>query len=257
MVVISQGQLEDLLSSGQPVEHADLTAIDWADLGGGVLVARHCVFSDVVFGQAELAGARFEDCTFLRCRFAATNLTDAVFLRCGFFDSESREGCSFSRADLDGAAFENCNLATANFGLASLFDVTFRNCKAAGVDFEGARFGRMMGRKAGPSRAVFIGCMLDMANFSQASLADCILTECSLRQANMWQAVLSSADMRGSDLSEAVMTGAILDHADLRDALLFGIDVTRLAGFEGIKVSADQLPDIVRAIGIKVFPAMR
>lgn len=255
--MISQGQLEELLSSGQPVEHADLSAIDWTDLDAGVLVARHCTFSEVMFGEAELAGARFEDCSFSRCRFAATNLTDAVFLRCGFFDGETREGCSFSRADLQGATFENCNLATSGFGLASLFDVTFRNCKAAGADFEGARFSRMLGRKPGPSRAVFTNCMLDMANFSQAQLADCILSECSLRQANMWQAALSSADMRGSDLSEAGMAGAILDHADLRDAVLFGLDVTRLAGFEGIKVSADQLPDIVRAIGIKVFPVTR
>lgn len=255
--MISQGRLEELISAGQPVEHADLSAIDWADLDGGVLIARHCTFDAVMFGDAELAGARFEDCSFSRCRFAATNLTDAVFLRCGFFDSETREGCSFSRADLQGATFENCNLATSSFALAGLFDVTFRNCKAAGVDFEGARFGRMLGRKPGPSRAAFVNCMLDMANFTQAQLADCTLTECSLRQANFWQAVLSSADLRGSDLSEAALAGAILDHADLRDSMLFGLDVTRLAGFEGIKVSADQLPDIVRAIGIKVFPATR
>lgn len=257
MVVISQGQLEEHLASGLPVEHADLSAIDWSDLGGGVLVARHCIFKDALFDDSELAGARFEDCTFSKCRFAGANLTDAIFLRCGFFDSETRAGCSFARSDLQGATFENCNLATADFGLASLFDVTFKNCKAAGVDFDGARFGRMLGRKPGPSRVRFLGSLLDMANFSQAKLADCVLSECSLRQANMWQADLSSADLRGSDLSEATTTGAILDNADLREAILFGIDVTRLSSFEGIKVSADQLPDIVRAIGIKVFPGAR
>lgn len=256
-MVISQGQLEELLASKLPVEHADLSEIDWSDLVGGVLVARHCVFRDVTFDDAELAGARFEDCTFTNCRFAGSNLTDALFLRSGFFDSETRAGCSFARSDLQGATFESCNLATADFGLASLMDVTFKNCKAAGVDFDGARFGRMMGRKQGPSRVTFIGSMLDMANFSQAKLSDCVLSECSLRQANLWQADLSSADMRGSDLSEAVMTGAILDNANLRDAILFGIDVTRLASFEGVKVSSDQLPDIVRAIGIKVFPSGR
>lgn len=256
-MVVTQERLEDLLASGHPVGHADLSDIDWSDVSGGVLVARHCTFNNVQFSDAELAGARFEDCTFSRCRFAGTNLTDAAFLRCGFFDGETREGCSFSRADLQGATFENCNLATADFGLANLFDATFKNCKAAGASFEGSRFNRMMGRRAGPSRVSFSHCMLDMADFSQAQLADCILAECSLRQANLRQAVLSSADLHGSDLSEAMTVGAIFDHADLRDAVLFGLDVTRLAGFEGIRVSADQLPDIVRAIGIKVFPASR
>ncbi|WP_196258519.1 pentapeptide repeat-containing protein [Pelagibacterium limicola] len=253
-MVIGQGQFEALLVAGKPVEHADLSAIDWSDLAEGGLVARLCVLADALMGDAELAGARFEDCTFSRCRFAGTNLTDAVFLRCAFFDSETRTGCSFSRADLNGASFENCNLATCSFEFAELFDVTIRNCKAAGADFGNARFGKPIGGKAGVSRATFIGSMLDLANFEKAGLADCILTECSLRQTDFTQAVLSSADLRGSDLSEANLDGVILDNADLREAILFGIDVTRLTSFEGIKVSSDQLSDIVRAIGIKVFP---
>src|SRR5690606_2645729 len=141
------------------------------DLAEGQLVARHCVLTDAQLGDAELAGARFEDCTFSRCRFAGTNFTDAVFVRCSFFDSESRAGCSFSRADLNGASFENCNLATCSFEFADVFDVTIKACKAAGVDFGNARFGKTIGGKAGPSRANFVGSMLDMANFEKAQLA--------------------------------------------------------------------------------------
>ncbi len=36
-----------------------------------------------------------------------------------------------------------------------------------------------------------------------------------------------------------------------------GIDITGLASFEGIKVSAEQLSDIVRPLGIRVFPRAR
>ena len=250
---MGQAQLEDLIVSGKPVEHADLSQIDWTDLADGALDARHCRFGAANLADAELAGARFSNCTFERCRFAGANLTDAVFTHCNFFDAETRQGCDFGRADLDGATFENCNLTTARFGLAGLFDTTFKYCKAAGADFQDARFAKSAGRVA-LSRVRFIGTQLDMASFRQARLEDCLFTECSLRQADLRQVVLSSADLRGSDLSEANLNGAILDTADLRDVTLLGIDVTKLASFEGIKVSRSQLTDIVRPLGIRVFP---
>tara|TARA_R100000365_G_scaffold2764_1_gene8623 strand:+ start:559 stop:876 length:318 start_codon:yes stop_codon:yes gene_type:complete len=103
----------------------------------------------------------------------------------------------------------------------------------------------------------FIGTQLDMSSFRQARLEDCVFSECSLRQADLRQTTLSSTDMRGSDLSEANFNGAILDNADLRDATLLGLDVTQLTSFEGLKVSADQLTDIVRPLGIRVFPRAR
>ena len=37
MVVITQGQLEDLILAGKPVEKADLSEIDWSDLVDGAL----------------------------------------------------------------------------------------------------------------------------------------------------------------------------------------------------------------------------
>lgn len=255
--MISQGQLEDLILAGKPIENADLSAIDWADLADGPLVARHCVFREASLADVDLAGAKFESCTFESVRFAGTNLTDAVFSRCSFFDPEAREGCDFSRADLEGAAFENCNLAMARFGLASLFDTSFKHCKAAGADFEGARFAKRSGGRVAVSRVQFIGTMLDMANFRQAGLDDCLFSECSLRQTDLRQVSFSSADLRGSDLSEANLNGTILDNTDLRGATLFGVDVTKLASFDGVKVSEDQLADIVRPLGIRVFPRER
>ncbi|WP_127143411.1 pentapeptide repeat-containing protein [Pelagibacterium montanilacus] len=256
MVVVTQGQLEELILAGKPVDNADLSAIDWTDLPDGALHARHCVFRDAHLTDAELAGGKFESCTFERAWFGGANFTDALFSKCSFFDADSRKGCDFSRADFDGATFENCNLATAKFGLASLFDTSFRQCKAAGADFEDARFAKSSGRVA-VSRVRFIGTQLDMSSFRQARLDDCILSECSLRQADLRQVTLSSADLRGSDLSEANLNGAILDNADLRDATLLGLDVTRLTSFEGVKVSADQLIDLVRPLGIRVFPRGR
>jgi fluoroquinolone resistance protein len=257
MVVISQGQLEELILAGKPVEDADLSAIDWTDLADGVLHARHCRLNGANLAEADLAKARFEACTFERVRLAGANLTDAVFSSCSFFDSEAREGCDFSRADLEGATFENCNLAMAKFGLATLFDVTFKQCKAAGADFEDARFAKTVGGRVAVSRVRFVGTMLDMASFRQAGLDDCLFSECSLRQADLRQISASSADFRDSDLSEANLNGAILDNADLRGATLMAIDITGLASFEGIKVSAEQLSDIVRPLGIRVFPRAR
>lgn len=255
--MISQGQIEELILAGQPVENADLSAIDWTDLPNGVLHARHCRFVAASLADAELAKARFETCTFERTRFSGANLTDATFSGCSFFDPEAREGCEFSRADLEGATFENCNLAMARFGLASLFDTTFKLCKAAGADFEDARFAKTAGGRVAVSRVRFIGTMLDMASFRQARLDDCLFAECSLRQSDLRQISASSADFRDSDLSEANLNGAILDNADLRGATLMGIDITGIASFEGIKVSAEQLTDIVQPLGIRVFPRAR
>ncbi|MBN13693.1 MAG: hypothetical protein CMJ15_00490 [Pelagibacterium sp.] len=256
MVVMTQGQLEELILAKKPGENADLSAIDWSDLPDGALHARHCAFRDAHLTDAELAGAKFENCTFERAWFGGANFTDATFSNCSFFDAETRQGCDFSRADFEGATFENCNLATAKFGLASLFDTTFKHCKAAGADFEDARFAKASGRVA-VSRVRFIGTQLDMSNFRQARLEDCVFSECSLRQADLRQTTLSSADMRGSDLSEANLNGAILDNTDLREATLLGLDVTGLTSFEGVRVSADQLTDLVRPLGIRVFPRAR
>lgn len=257
MVVISQGQFEELLLAGRAIEDADLSQIDWEDLPSGSPVLRRCIFRDCSFAEADLSGARFENCTFERVRFPGTNLTDAKFTGCTFFDGESRKGCDFGRADLDGAAFEACNLSTCRFALANLFDASFKRCKAAGCDFEDAIFGKKSGGRLAVARVHFSGCMLDMASFRQAVLDDCTLVECSLRQADLRQVSLRNADLNGSDLSEASLNGAILENADLRGAILLGLDVTRLAGFEGMRISSDQLSEIVRPLGIRVAPAGR
>lgn len=254
---MGQGQLEGLLLSGKPVEHADLSDIDWPDLPDGALVARHCVFRDCGMIDAELAGARFENCTFERVRFGGANLTDALFSGCTFFDGEAREGCDFGRADLDGATFENCNLAMARFGLAGLFGASFIRCKAAGADFEDARFSKQASSRLAVSRVTFVSTLLDMASLRGGRLDDCTFAECSLRQADLRQVLMVGADLRGSDLSEANLNGAILDNADLRDCTLFGVDVTQMASFAGMKVSDDQLADLVRPLGIRPFPRSR
>lgn len=255
--MISQGQLEELILAGQAVENADLSDIDWSNLPNGALVARHCLFRGASFAEAELAGARFENCSFEGARFAGANFTDAVFSASSFFDAEAGAGCDFSRADLEGAVFENCNLAMARFGLTSLFDASFKHCKAAGADFEDARFAKTAGGLVAVSRVQFIGTMLDMANFRHAKLDDCLFSECSLRQADLRQASLASADLRDCDLTEVNLNGAIVDNADLRGATVMGIDITQIASFEGIKVSAEQLSEIVRPLGIRVFPRAR
>lgn len=255
--MISQAQLEEAILARTPVEDADLSAIDWSDLPSGALIARHCRFSGASFAEADLAGARFEGCNFERARFAGANFTDAQFSGCSFFDAEAREGCDFSRADLEGATFENCNLAMARFALAGLFDVTFKHCKAAGADFEDAHFSKTAGGRVAVSRVRFVSTILDMASFRQARLDDCVFTESSLRQADLRQVTAASADLRDCDLTEAILDGAILDNADLRGATVLGLDITKLASFEGTKVSAEQLADIVRPLGIKVFPRAR
>lgn len=257
MVVISQGQLEELILAGKPIENADLSQIDWTDLAPGRIVARKCVFRESSMVEAELVGALFENCTFENVRFAGANLTDARFVRCALFNAVTRQGCDFSRADLENASFENCNLSTARFHLARLFDATFDKCKASGCDFEDAIFSRKGGGRIAIARVRFAMTLLDMANFRQGSLEECIFTDCGLRQTDFRQATLAGADLSGSDLSEAVLDGAMLDNADLRGATLYGINITQLAGFENVKVSSDQLSDIVRALGIKVFPSRR
>lgn len=254
---MSQDQLEELIRSGKPVENVDLSDIDWTVLPDGALNARHCVFRQTGLTDAELAGAKFTDCTFERTRFAGANLTDAIFSGCSFFDGETRVGCDFSRADLDGATFENCNLSTSRFGLAGLFGAVFKNCKAAGADFEDARFSKQAGSRLAVSRVSFLSTRLDMASFRGAKLDDCVFSECSLRQADLRQVSFASADLRNSDFSEANFNGAFLDNADCRGATLLGVDLTRLSSFEGLKVSSDQLTDLVRPLGIRVFPATR
>ncbi|WP_404403717.1 pentapeptide repeat-containing protein [Pelagibacterium halotolerans] len=252
--MIGQAQFEDLIAAGQPVEGSDLSEIDWSDLPAGAIILRDCTLSNARVIDADLSGTQFERCRFTKVGFPGANLTDAVFRDCAFFDAESGEGCDFGRANLEGAIFEGGNLAVSRFPHARLYDAAFRRCKAQGTDFENADFSKSIGGRTAISRVVFEMAILDMVSFRDAKLDDCVFAECSLRQSDFSGSTLASADMRDCDLSEGNFANAVLDNADLRGATVFGLDVTRLVSFEGLKLTPEQLSDVVKPLGIRVFP---
>lgn len=74
-----------------------------------------------------------------------------------------------------------------------------------------------------------------------------------LRGANLRLADLSWADLRGANLTWADLYGADLVCSDLRGADLIDANLYR-AHLIGAKISAEQMPDIIKALGIEVMP---
>jgi len=88
--------------------------------------------------------------------------------------------------------------------------------------------------------------MREICERNKHNLRNADLGDVDLRNADLW-----GADLRGVDLRDANLWDADLRDADLRDADLKNTDF-RNAELRTVKISKKQLPDLAKALGIRV-----
>ena len=115
-------------------------------------------------------------------------------------------------------------------------------------------FSHAYSRKVVKTRAVFRGCNMELACLAELRLPTCDLSGSRLREANFERTDLSDADLRDCDLFQTGLDGAKLDRADLTGAELSGVNLLRLAGFAGMRITAKQQFALLSAMGIDVDP---
>ena len=207
---------------GERVEGRAFEAVAWDEADLTQTAFDRCAFSDSAFGNANLSGARFSRCRLLRAAFAHADLREAVFADCVFADPETQQGGDFAFCRLDEARFPQ------------------------------ARFHRAFGRKVVRAAVDFLKCNLELADLADANLAACDLSGSRLREADIGGADLEGANLRDTDLFQARIDGARLAGADLRGGEVSGLDLRRLASYEGLKITADQQFRLLDALGLDI-----
>jgi fluoroquinolone resistance protein len=145
-------------------------------------------FSDVALPQANLSEKDFARCTFRKVAlvesvWARTRLEDCVFDGCDLMRIKPGKlalhgvefvDCRLTGVDWTGVApnpavsFDGCNLQYSSFVKINLTGARFRRCRAIDVTFIEARLQRTGFDHTVLSGAMFDGCDLQEADFSQA-----------------------------------------------------------------------------------------
>ncbi|MDH4745181.1 pentapeptide repeat-containing protein [Sphingomonas sp. CBMAI 2297] len=242
------------IEAGGVAHGEDLSAGEFgdADLAGARF--ENCVLRVVQLTGTCLQDARFRDCRIIRCRFANADLRDARFENCSFADDAGHAGVQFAFSQLDQVAFERCDLSFARIERSSLHAGALRGCNLRGAVFHKVDFGHALGRRLVKWAGVIADCNLELADLSELRMPDCTLTGSRLREALLFDAELEGADLRGCDFTNAQLAGAKLARADLRGGELAGMVLRELGSVEGMMVSADQQFALLTALGLDVHP---
>jgi len=229
---LTRPEVEDLLSSGEPVTDADLSGCDLSqmDLRGRSLT--HCSLSGTDLTGALLAGTVLAGSVLTEVRaegvdFAGADLRQVDF-GLGALAGANFEGANLEEADLSGAACAGCNFAGANLSglIATETDFAsacFDGAKAHEADLTGARLERasLKNLEADDLRLYDVygpgliaddsklpRLRADNAKFPMASFQRIEAADSSIRQAD-----LSKADFRKSTLDESVFEDSNLEGA--------------------------------------------
>ena len=244
--------LQQRLSRGETIEHADLSAIDWEDLNAEDARFSACLVRTASFRNTRLNGAVFTRCQLPHARFTHADLRGALFEDCVLIDrADGTEGSHFVSSELRDARFLRCDLAFATFERCDLNAVEMTTCNLLGARFAKSDFSRAIGKKI-TTKATFHGCNLGLADLAGLRLPSCDFSGSNLREASLDETDLTGANLQDCDLFGASLDRAKLDHADLRGAALGTLNLLRLASFNRLMITADQQHLLLSALGIEV-----
>jgi len=140
----------------------------------------------------------------------ATNFNNCTFKKCNFAEVDF-SGCNFTNCE-----FDSCNLSMVKFNNAGLDNINFKNSKLVGADFSVA--------KDFLFSVNFIDCILDYSTFAKKKNKRAMFIGCSLKGADFSEADLTSTVFKSCNLIEAVFMRTILVQANLSEAYNFSID---------------------------------
>lgn len=268
--------------AGRDFTGADLSGLDLsgADFSGALM---ECVN----FSGAHLQNANFAGAVLARAGFSGATLAGASFRKAnmGFatLSNAKAAGADLAEAVLAGADLTGVDLAGANLAGCDFMGARFAGANLSGVKAPGAKFievnlqsGELPGdempepppvdlrgvRFAGAdfSKALFMHCQLDNADFSGTRLVEAIFLSATgtgvnfssadlnnLRvvkdsrfdHANFRGARMQKANLRGTDLSQSVFAEADISDADLSEARLPRADFRKVKAVNARMVRAD------------------
>lgn len=193
--------------------HACMTGcvLDAVDLSGANL------------GKAHLAGASLRQAILKKSVLAGADLTGAVL-----------KGADLEGADLSGTILTDTDLTAVNgaklmaikLSLRGLYapEIVLTKAKFIECDIEGADW-----RGASLDQAVFIECNLARIQLVGARMRKCVFVrQSSLAEANLGRADLTEANLRDTALPGVSLADAILERADLSAANVSDAVLTRV-----------------------------
>lgn len=252
--VESPGYRAMTLGPGAFLRDTDLSDHDLNDLDLSGSRIDDCTLTDAILSGTSFEGARFLRCRFIRCRFVHADFRDAAIEACDFTDDAGHQGPEFSFCRLDQAKVVRSDLSFARLDRCEAFGLEMETCNLLGAKFSRVDFSRAFGRKVVKAAGALRGCNLDLADLTELRAPECDFSASRFRESVLIDADLDGADLRGCDLFQALMAGARLRGADIRGAQISGLNLNELAGFEGLKVSADQQHLLLSALGVDVAP---
>jgi uncharacterized protein YjbI with pentapeptide repeats len=195
-----------------------------------------------VFDQSQIAELRSAE-AYARCDFDGLSLKQRDLANCAF------ESCSFKGADLTdarltGCKFSECDLSNARLAGSNLFAARFERSKLMGVVIAGCH---------NLATTKFSKCVFDYVQFRGLSLEGMRFSECSFIEADLSLTILKKTAFIKCNLEGVDWTGAEFEQTDLRVSKLTGLNVCKV-NLAGATVSADQLAELARELGITVLP---
>ena len=181
--------IEEIAGRTSVVEEVLTGGLDDGERLAGVELVG-CTLRDASWAGAVLAGVRLEGCTVERVDLSRVQLPDSVLDGCTLSGCKAlATSWSMLRAPMlppDPSTWIDCQLSMGGFGA---------------LDLTGARFER---------------CVLDDADFDEATLQDVVVEDSTLAGARFVRADLRGADLRGArdlviDLREARVDGLRVD----------------------------------------------
>ncbi|WP_292388044.1 pentapeptide repeat-containing protein [Methanosarcina sp. UBA5] len=219
-------------------------------------ILRNSNLECILFGEANLEGAKLSGAYLKGSDFRKANLKGAVL------KDAHLEDTSFREANLEGANLEMAYLDDTSFWKANLHKARLIHVNLEGVNFynanlEGAKLGKIFDtihatnlKKAYLGKANLIGADLKQVNLQEARLQEANLKGTDLRLANLEKANLKGANLEDADLGgeyydmffpENSFKGASLVNADLEGVNLKGANLEE-TNFKGAKnLTVDQL----------------
>ena len=249
-------ELARRIATAKPITSLNVRDDSWPEVDCDGAVFTDCVFEAVQFSYPSFVDARFSNCRFVSCRLSHAALKDAVFETCQFTD-DGGKGCTFAFSDLQRVRFSGCDLALATFERTEMFAVEMHECNLTGARFNKVDFSRALSRKQIETRASFHNCKMDLADLAETKLPTCSLAGSRLREADLSSADLTDADLTNCDLFQANLHGATLAGADLAGAEVSGLNLLTPVDFKGVRVTDEQVYQLLDAMGVDVRTRQR
>lgn len=194
------------------VEDAELTEMTSADPAGlRYRKVGRADWSRLNVVGASVTGSRFSGTTLRESRWEESTITGVLF------EQADLSSARWEEVKVERTAFLGCQLSGFSLTGAGLGNVIFENCRLDYATFHGVR-------ATGP--VAFVNCTLTEASLSNCRLNDVVFDQCRLAGTEFDSCDLRGADLRGNPLDS----------------------IRGIASLRGVKVTADQLTDLARAL---------